>query len=143
MIKQPSRYDEMTDPQARPRYTGVATFFRAPYTQDLTETDIGLIGVPFDGGVTNRTGTRHGPRAVRDQSSLLRRINAATGVQPFVIARVRDLGDSWIEQPFALEPALDEIALSSALVSRHSPSAVTIPSRSPSSAPSPPTAPSE
>jgi guanidinopropionase len=110
MIKQPNRYDEMTDPQARPRYTGVATFFRVPYTQDLTETDIGLIGVPFDGGVTNRTGTRHGPRAVRDQSSLLRRINAATGVQPFVLARVRDLGDSWIEQPFALEGALDEIA---------------------------------
>jgi guanidinopropionase len=110
MIKQPKRYDEMTDPQARPRYTGIATFFRVPYTQDLAESDIGLIGVPFDGGVTNRTGTRHGPRAVRDQSSLLRRVNAATHVQPFTIVRVRDLGDCWIEQPFALEGALDEIA---------------------------------
>ena len=76
----------------------------------LAETDIGLIGVPFDGGVTNRSGARHGPRAVREQSTLLRRINAATGVTPFASARVRDLGDCWLEQPFALEGALEEIA---------------------------------
>jgi guanidinopropionase len=109
-IKQPTRYRELADPQARPRYTGIASFFRCPTTESLAEADIGVIGVPFDGGVTNRTGTRHGPRAVRDQSSLLRRINAATGVTPFDTARVRDLGDCWIEQPFALEGALDEIA---------------------------------
>ena len=109
MIKQPKRYEDMADPQARARYTGIATFFRTAFTQDLSDTDIGLIGVPFDGGVTNRPGTRHGPRAVRDQSSLLRRINSATGVQPFNIARVRDLGDCWIEQPYTLEGALGEI----------------------------------
>ena len=110
MIKQPQRYEDMTDPQARSRYTGIATFFRVPFSEDLAETEIGVIGVPFDGGVTNRTGTRHGPRAVREQSSLLRRINSATGVQPFKLARVRDLGDCWIEQPFGLEGALEEIA---------------------------------
>jgi guanidinopropionase len=110
MIKQPKKYDEMTNPQARPRYTGIATFFRVPHTESLEDVDIGLIGVPFDGGVTNRTGTRHGPRSVRDQSSLLRRINAATGVRPFETARVRDLGDCWIEQPYELEGALAEIA---------------------------------
>ncbi len=80
-----------------------------PYEQDLSEVDIGVIGVPFDGGVTNRPGTRHGPREVRNQSSLSRRINTATGVQPFDTHRVRDLGDCWIEQPYALEPALAEI----------------------------------
>ena len=72
--------------------------------------DIGVIGVPFDGGVTNRTGTRHGPRAVRDQSSLLRRLHPTTLLAPFEVARVRDLGDCWIESPFALEGALEEIA---------------------------------
>ena len=106
----PTRYQELADPQARPRYTGIPTFFRCPPTESLADADIGIIGVPFDGGVTNRSGTRHGPRAVRDQSSLLRRINAATGITPFETARVRDLGDCWIEQPFALEGALDEIA---------------------------------
>src|SRR5690242_21902821 len=67
-IKRPSRYKDLADPQARPRYTGIPTFFRAPQTESLAEADIGVIGVPFDGGVTNRSGTRHGPRAVRDQS---------------------------------------------------------------------------
>ena len=81
-IKQPVTYHDMADPRARPRYTGVATFFRSPFTQDLADTDIGIIGVPFDGGVTNRPGARHGPRAVRDQSSLLRRFNAVTGAAP-------------------------------------------------------------
>jgi guanidinopropionase len=110
LIKQPSRYHDLQDPQARPRYTGIPTFFRVPATEDLSETDIGVIGVPFDGGVTNRSGTRHGPRAVRDQSSLLRRYNMSTGVRPFEIARVRDLGDVWIEFPYALEDSHREIA---------------------------------
>ena len=110
MSKSPTKYADLANPQARPRYTGVPTFFRAPYTEDVAESDIGLIGVPFDGGVTNRSGTRHGPRAVREQSALLRRINAATGIAPFEQARVRDLGDCWIEQPFELAGALDEIA---------------------------------
>lgn len=108
-IKQPRRYPELADPQAQPRYTGIPTFFRTPYTQDLTDTDIGLIGIPYDGGVTNRSGARHGPRAVRDQSSLLRRINGTTGFMPFAAARVRDLGDAWIEQPYEIEGALAEI----------------------------------
>ena len=109
-LKQPKRYPDLADPQARPRYAGISTFFRTPYTQDLSDTDIGVVGVPFDGGVTNRTGARHGPRAVRDQSSLLRRINGVTGIAPFAATRVRDLGDAWIEQPYELEGALREIA---------------------------------
>jgi guanidinopropionase len=108
-IKQPERYPELADPQAQPRYTGIPTFFRTPYTQSLAETDIGLIGIPFDGGVTNRSGARHGPRAVRDQSGLLRRIHGTTGFMPFAQARIRDLGDAWIEQPYELETALGEI----------------------------------
>src|SRR5215469_5411764 len=107
-IKRPSRYPEMVDPQARPRYTGIPTFFRAPHTESLADTDIGIIGVPYDGGVTNRTGARHGPRAVRDQSSLLRRLHPH-GIAPFDTARVRDLGDCWIEQPYELEGAHREI----------------------------------
>lgn len=107
--KSPERYPEMADPQARPRYTGIATFFRAPMAADPAEADVAVIGVPFDGGVTHRSGARHGPRAVRDQSTLLRRHNAATGAAPFADARVRDLGDCWIEQPYELTGAHREI----------------------------------
>jgi guanidinopropionase len=109
MIKQPEKYQDFHDPQALPRYAGIATFFRTPATQEIDGVDIGIIGVPFDGGVTNRTGARHGPRAVREQSTLLRRINSATGITPFATARVRDLGDCWIEQPYEIQGALKEI----------------------------------
>ncbi len=74
-IKPIKRYPEMADPQTQPRYTGIPTFFRLPYEQDLAAVDIGVIGVPFDGGVTNRAGTRHGPREVRNLSSMTRKIN--------------------------------------------------------------------
>lgn len=110
MIKQPNTYQDFNDPQALPRYTGIATFFRCPMASGLAEADVGIIGVPFDGGVTNRSGTRHGPRAVREQSTMLRRINAATGIHPFTSARVRDLGDCWIEHPYELTGAQAEIA---------------------------------
>ena len=108
-IKPIKRYAAMADPQARPRYTGIPTFFRVPYTEDLSAVDLGIIGVPFDGGVTNRAGTRHGPREVRNQSSLMRKLNPATGTAPFDGIRVRDLGDCWIEEPYALATAHEEI----------------------------------
>ena len=109
MIKPIAHYPELADPQLRPRYTGIPTFFRQPFAQDLSAVDIGVIGVPFDGGVTNRTGARHGPRGLRDQSSLIRKVNQATGVAPFELVRVADLGDAWIERPYELEGALAEI----------------------------------
>ena len=108
-LKPARNYPAMSNPQAQPRYVGIPTFFRTQHTQDLTKVDIGLIGVPFDGGVTNRPGARHGPREVRNQSSLLRPINTATGAQPFNDLRIRDLGDCWIEEPYMLTGALDEI----------------------------------
>ena len=108
-LKPARNYPVMSNPQAQPRYVGIPTFFRTPHTPNLSEVDIGLIGVPFDGGVTNRPGARHGPREVRNQSSLLRPVNTATGAQPFSDLRIRDLGDCWIEEPYSLAGALDEI----------------------------------
>ena len=108
-LKPIQKYHDLTDPQARPRYTGIASFFRTPHTENLAEVDIGLIGVPYDGGVTHRSGARHGPKAVRDQSSMLRRYHNTSGFNPFAAARIRDLGDCWIEQPFELKGALGEI----------------------------------
>jgi len=100
---------EFEDPMARPRYVGVPTFMRAPYRETFDDVDIGLIGVPFDGGVTNRTGARHGPREVRNQSSLMRKINQASGIAPYDLCTVTDLGDAWVQSPFHLESSLDEI----------------------------------
>ena len=54
-LKPPARYQDLADPQAQPRYTGIASFFRTPHGATLAETDIGLIGVPFDGGVDRKS----------------------------------------------------------------------------------------
>ena len=99
------------DPMQRPRFTGLASFFRAPYVEDFEPDppDIGVCGVPYDGGVTNRPGPRHGPREVRNQSSLMRRINQATGINPFAHHKVADIGDAWIQKPYELEGAHREI----------------------------------
>ena len=52
-------------------FSGATSFLRRKYTKDLTGADIAVTGVPFDQAVTNRPGTRLGPRAIREASSLL------------------------------------------------------------------------
>jgi guanidinopropionase len=99
----------VTDAMTKPRYTGIPTFMRVPYAEDWSAVDVGLIGVPYDGGVTNRPGARHGPREVRNSSSLMRRINQSSGICPYDLLRIADLGDAVVERPFHLEQAHDQI----------------------------------
>jgi guanidinopropionase len=96
-------------PFLKPRFTGVPTFMRAPGTTDLTTVDIGLIGVPFDLGVTNRPGTRHGPREIRNMSSLMGFRNHQSKIIPFDLCRVGDLGDVVVDSQFMLDDAIPEI----------------------------------
>ena len=102
---------DFSDPMQRPRFAGIATFFRLPWREDFEADapDIGVIGVPYDGGVTNRPGARHGPREVRNQSTLMRRINQATGASPFEAAKVADLGYVIIQKPYEPTGAHAEI----------------------------------
>lgn len=51
-------------------FGGAMSFLRRLYTKDLTGIDIAVTGVPFDQAVTNRPGTRLGPRAIREASTL-------------------------------------------------------------------------
>ena len=80
-----------------PRFAGVPTFMRLPLVDfdhpRFGDVDIGLIGAPWDGGTTNRPGPRHGPRQLRDMSTMIRAQNGATGVRPFEAANCADLGD--------------------------------------------------
>src|SRR5712664_4058441 len=101
-------YPEMADPMVRPRYTGIPTFMRAPYVEDPAGLDIALVGVPFDGGTTNRAGARHGPREIRNQSSLIRRVHHATGIAPYDLVRVADVGDAPVN-PIDLRDSLVKI----------------------------------
>lgn len=80
-----------------PRFAGVPTFMRLPYVglddARLADVDVGIIGVPWDSGTTNRPGPRHGPRQLRDASTMIRAQNGATGIRPFEAMNCADLGD--------------------------------------------------
>jgi guanidinopropionase len=97
------------DPMKEPRYAEIATFMRAPLARTLADVDIGLIGVPTDLGVTNRPGARHGPREIRNSSSLMRCFNLALGVNPYELCRVADLGDVRLSHRYDLEKQVDDI----------------------------------
>ncbi|MCV6594021.1 MAG: agmatinase [Silicimonas sp.] len=92
-----------------PRYAELATFMRAPLATTLADLDIGLFGIPYDGALTNRPGARHGPREVRNQSSLMRAINHATRINPYALARVADVGDVRFDAVFDIEKSHDNI----------------------------------
>lgn len=51
-------------------FGGATSFLRRRYTKDLSGVDVAVTGVPFDQAVTNRPGTRLGPRAIREASAL-------------------------------------------------------------------------
>ena len=82
------------DLNTMPRFAGIATFMRLPVETDFSKIDIAMAGVPWDGGTTNRAGARHGPREIRNMSSLIRRVNHASGIAPFELCRVADVGDA-------------------------------------------------
>lgn len=80
-----------------PRFAGIPTFMRLPHVPEdhprASEVQIGLIGLPFDGATSNRPGARHGPRALRDASTMIRAQHPVTGLRPFDRAACADLGD--------------------------------------------------
>ncbi|MEM9342653.1 MAG: agmatinase [Pseudomonadota bacterium] len=89
-------------------FAGATSFLRRRYTKDLSGVDLAVTGIPFDQAVTNRPGTRLGPRAIREASSLqpfdppygwgfdpLREFAIADyGDLPFDYARVPDFPDA-------------------------------------------------
>ena len=99
--------------RAKP-YAGVPTFLAAPYrplvaeAEEFGELDVALIGVPMDLGVSNRTGARFGPRALRT----IERIGPYNNVlrcAPVGDLRVADVGDVPFRSRFDLDSSLADI----------------------------------
>lgn len=82
----------MTPFEAQP-YSGIATFGRRPYTRNLAGVDVAVVGIPYDGATSYRSGARFGPRGVREQSLLLWGYHNALAVAPFRALSVIDYGD--------------------------------------------------
>ena len=75
-------------------FGGVMSFLRRTYTKDLAGVDLAITGIPFDQAVTNRPGTRLGPRAIREVSAL-QAFEPPYGwdIDPMVDYNVADYGD--------------------------------------------------
>lgn len=91
-----------------PRFGAIPTFMRLPHVTDPASVDIALIGVPWDGGTTNRAGARHGPREIRNMSSFMRKVHHVSRIAPYDLARIADLGDAPVN-PIDLMDALARI----------------------------------
>jgi len=84
----------MSTPQfAAQPYAGIATFGRCPHVIAPTSADVAVLGVPYDSSTSYRSGTRFGPRAIREQSLLLWGYNNVLQTAPFRTLRVVDAGD--------------------------------------------------
>jgi agmatinase len=81
------------NPFVSPRFGQIATFMLLPAADSPAGLDVALLGVPYDGGTSYRSGARFGPRAIREQSSLIRPWNPVLKVHPFERLRVADCGD--------------------------------------------------
>ena len=93
-----------------PRFGGIATWGRLPHVplDEAKNVDIGIVGIPWDGGTTNRPGPRHAPRQMRDQSSMVRRMHQLTRVVPYDLCNVADLGDCPVN-PANVDDALKRV----------------------------------
>ena len=90
------------------RFGGPATMMRLPTQTTAAGLDVAFIGIPMDIGTSNRSGTRLGPRQIRDESRMLRPYNMATGAAPFDHLQVADIGDVPINT-FDLKKTVDII----------------------------------
>src|SRR5712671_3384431 len=102
------KFPEPISGMAVPRFGEVATFMRLPIERDPKKLDIALVGVPWDGGTTNRPGARHGPREIRNMSTLMRRVHHVSLVAPYELCRVGDHGDAPVN-PIDLADAMKRI----------------------------------
>ena len=76
-----------------PRFVGPDTFARLPRLEDVGTAAVAIVGVPFDAGVSYRSGARFGPAAIRAGSKLLRPYHPGLDVEPWRAHQVADAGD--------------------------------------------------
>lgn len=75
--KTPRPIDDALDPARRfgesheANYAGAVSFLRRAYARDAEGWDVAVWGVPLDTSVSNRPGTRFGPRAIREASTIM------------------------------------------------------------------------
>ncbi|MGK4008299.1 agmatinase [Sorangium sp. So ce1036] len=86
-----------------PPFAGITSFMRRPATRDLAGVDVAVVGIPFDGGTSYRSGARFGPRRIREASAMVWGYNNALAVKPLDVLEVVDYGDVNVIPPSITE----------------------------------------
>ncbi len=109
--------DPVGPPDARvvPRFAGPDTFARLPRLDDVSHAAVAVLGIPFDAGVSYRSGARFGPAAIRAGSKLLRPYHPFLDVEPWTVHQVADAGDVACN-PFDIREAIEQIQVAAEAV---------------------------
>ncbi len=83
-------------------YAGATSMFRRPYSKNVKNSEVIFCGVPFDLAVTNRPGTRFGPRSIRAASAQLSWFGSSWpwNYDPFKHVTATDYGDCEIDHGY-------------------------------------------
>jgi guanidinobutyrase len=100
------------------RFSGPQTFMRLPAVESAEGLDVGFVGIPMDIGTSWRSGTRFGPKQLRQESAMIRPYNIQTGAAPFDSLQCADLGDIAINT-FSLSKSLSIIQDTYESISKH------------------------
>jgi agmatinase len=95
-----------------PHFAGINTFLKSPYVEDVRrcgQYDVAVLGAPFDGGTTYRSGTRFGPQGIRKISALYGPYSFELGVDLRESISIADLGDIFTI-PANIEKTFDQIS---------------------------------
>jgi len=107
-----TRKTVLPDARQFPRFAGVSTFCRYPLLElvaaENRPVDWAIFGVPYDGGVTYRPGTRFGPRAVRDASQYVKNHHLEHKVTLTEVLSLADAGDAPV-RPYSCKETQDAV----------------------------------
>jgi guanidinopropionase len=108
VLTQAAREVKSADGKRSLPYSGVPTFMDLPLAASTADLDIAVVGVPMDLGVSNRSGARFGPRAVRTIERIGPYHPTMRGV-PKSRVRAADVGDVPFRSRYSLEQSLEDI----------------------------------
>jgi agmatinase len=108
-----------------PRFAEPTTFARLPRLDQVSDADVTILGVPFDAGVSYRSGARFGPGHIRAGSRLLRPYHPALDVHPFGVQQVADAGDIGVS-PFNINEALETVDAEVTALRKHGSTVLTL-----------------
>ena len=106
-------------------FMGIPSFMRLPVSRELDGVHVAIMGVPFDSGTSYRSGTRFGPRKIREASLMIWGHNSTLNVTPLNQLKAVDYGDVSVI-PTSIEHTMDVITRTAGEIIRSGSTLITL-----------------